>query len=242
MSLKRPSAEELDKSESKKPNSIEMSNFNNFQISFVIFHFFLCLVAMISHEGRITRRRSSMLVNFVPLQPSPFDNLPNEVIINILCYLDKQSLKNALAVDTRFNSIATNSLKVMKHLPLTVGLFKGAKNRDITEFHRRYQSINFKRIPANKWFKYMKQSLERIGKDVQRVNFEDCHFREGDFSDIISCFPNAEKLNLVSIGKFIDVSCDRIFEPQEFPKLKQLKLEFVTSVKDLHNFIFADLF
>jgi hypothetical protein len=187
---------------------------------------------MIPIEGRITRRRSSMLLNYVPLQLSPFDNLPNEVIINIMCYLDRDSLKNALLVDSRFNKLGVQSLKVMKQLPLTVGNFKGARNREITEFNRRYRSINFKGIPANKWYKYMKQSLNRIGKDVSKVNFQDCQF--SDFFDIVSCFPNTEKMSLVSIRKFIDINCEQTLEPAMFPKLKQLKIEFITSVSDLN--------
>lgn len=78
----------------------------------------------------------------------------------------------------------------------------------------------------------MKESLSHIGKEATKVSFQDCLFKDQGFYEIVSCFPKAEKLSLISIGKFIDIACEQMLEPQMFPKLKQLKLEFVTSVSE----------
>lgn len=183
------------------------------------------------NEGRITtRRRSSMLQDFQPGNDSPFNRLPNEVVENILSYLDLKSLKASVLVDRRFNGLITQSPKIMPLLPLTVGRIKGSGNREILEFTRRYREINFDGIAANKWFKYMKEGLKSIGADVAKVNFKNCQFTVNGLKDVLSCFPNIEKLRIVSFYKSLDVKNEKPFNPNMFPKLTDVQLEFITSV------------
>lgn len=170
------------------------------------------------------------MFDFKPTVPSPFDILPNEIVLEIMQYLKPKELQEALQVDKRFHSLITQSPKLMPNLPLTVGLYKGAENRAIETFNRRYNEISFKNIAENKWYKYMKQALTRIGSDVTKVTFKDCQFPVDGFVDILSCFPKVEKVNLISVGKFIELPNQKPIIPFRFPNLKDVQIEFINSV------------
>lgn len=171
-----------------------------------------------------------MLSDFQPSASSPFDSLPNEIVLKIMQYLDRTSLKEALQVDKRFYRLISQSTKIMPALPLTVGLFKGPANRDIEQFDRRYKEIVFKNIEEKKWFKYVKVALKKIGSDVVKVDFRDCQFPANGLFEVLSCFPSVEKVMLISMGKLMDTANQQVLDPDLFPQLKDVQVEFVKSV------------
>lgn len=172
-----------------------------------------------------------MLYDFVPLKQSPFDELPNELVETILRFLDPESLKQSMLVNRRFNQVISQSAKIMSQLPLTVRVTRGTENHDIADFKRRYREINFKGFAANKWFKYIRIGLRKLGANVAKVNFRDCCFNENGISDVLSCFPNVEALSIVSISR-ITTATDNVrpLKHEMFPKLKKVQLELNASV------------
>lgn len=154
------------------------------------------------------------------MMPSPFDVLSDEMILEITTYLDQASLKSLLEVSRTFNRIITQSRQTMKILPMTIRPFRASKNREIMDFNRVYRRMDFIAMPHNKWFKYVKENLRRIGQEVEKVTFTDCQFLK--FSEVLSCFPNIKTLKV--LGTFSDLE-SRPINPANFPKLERVKID-----------------
>ena len=173
-----------------------------------------------------------MMLEFALSLPSPFDSLPNEIVHEVLEYLDSKDLKNASLVDKRFHTLIAKSQKIMRKLPLTVSAIKKSEFHDIDDFHRRYSKINFKDMPPSFWYNYLKNGLKKIGKDVTQVNFRVSRFPINGFVEALSCFPNVENVNL---------SCAQspafeyqLIDPENNQKIKFLHMEYVRSVYNEH--------
>lgn len=168
-----------------------------------------------------------MPYSFDPSKLSPFKLLPDEMLVHILQFLDCGSLKCAVQLDKRFLGVVTQSSKIMKKMPLSVLPYDEAKNREIEKLNRRYQEVKFYDIPHDRWFNYMLDSLTTVGRSVETVNFNDCLFSNG-ITDVLSCFPNVKKLNLISTG-VNDINSGPITSLM-FPKLEAVCIECYSSV------------
>lgn len=170
-----------------------------------------------------------MFVDYVPIEESPFNILPDEVVELILSYLDLKSLKSCLCVDRRFNKLISSSMMIMQHLPITIGRLKDTTNHDILKFNRRYKEINFEEIAASRWFKYLLKGLKKIGKDIAKVRFNDCQFPAYGVIDVLSSFPNVEELK-IKATRGISIVHEKPVTPAMFPKLRKVELELVRNV------------
>lgn len=169
-----------------------------------------------------------MWESFDASSSSPFDKLPNEVIEHIFTSLDLPSLKNSLLVNIRWKNIISESPKVMKLLPLTVRS-RGAENREIETFKRRYQKIKFSHV-NKKITKYVTEALTEIGKQVKCVKFVNCEFG-AKVLEAANCFPLAEKItvktaNYTNLPLVTDVQLD----PALFTNLKTLRISQACNV------------
>jgi F-box-like len=178
----------------------------------------------------MTRRQANMNRDFDPTMPSPFTTLPNEMLENIFNFLDRKSLKNALLVNSTWESIITSSQKVMKKLPLTINLSRGADNKEIYKSNRHYQVVEFRDI-KKKIPKYLIETIKTIGMNVKSVNYKNCDFnRKGNLMEASKSFPKVENIEVES--ERFDTRPENIVkvEAQHFPNLKTLKVKRVSCV------------
>jgi hypothetical protein len=132
------------------------------------------------------------------------ENFPNEIILNIFDYLDREALKETLNVCKRFRELIISSRRLMRRLPLNL-----SKN----------------------WFNKVEFSGD-FGDYVQVLKMDYCTFDSFDeFRTILNLFPCIEKLkiNYIYIKQPPIELCrptTSFSEPEEsfFPDLKSVEI------------------
>jgi len=118
-----------------------------------------------------------------------FHDIPDKVIEYIFQFIDNASLLDAAEVSLKWNEIVSSStnLQLVFDIPIS--------DVDLPEkFTRPYRSVSFEGIvnwPSSLWRK-----LKTCRETVTSVEIIKCSFERNEFTSLMYCFPNIQKLNI----------------------------------------------
>jgi hypothetical protein len=175
---------------------------------------------------RKTRRQTAMNQGFDSSLPTPFSNLPNEMLEHIFTFLDHKSLLNSFLVDKLWCSVISSSHKLMAKLPLIIRLTRGGENMKIKKFTRYYQSIKLHDV-QKKLPKYLSESLKNVGRDLKTLTFHNC--MNDDLANVLKDCPQLEKYILINnmAGNKVSIEFDR----RRFIKMNSSEISEVINFK-----------
>lgn len=193
---------------------------------------------------RVTRRHAAMSKDFDASAPSPFDELPDEILEQIFKFLDDKSLLCSLLVNRRFCNVIEMSPNIMKKIPPIFDFFWGTEKPKDSKLQRRYSSILI--IDGqNTNQKYAMKVLKKISRDVKTVNY--ISYGGENFYEILSLLPNVETVNVTHHMVI------KNFHPLPLPNIETVKINsarfygsidlnslfsLLSNVKHLHLSIF----
>jgi hypothetical protein len=173
---------------------------------------------------RITRNHAKMQESYDSSRgPSPFDSLPDEMLVAILKYLDAESLKNATLVNRKWSVIIGQSLKLMTKFQLKILSCEKGKFRKVVRcFQRRYRCVTSYRLHSlNTRIEYKR--LIKLYYQLNEAHFLFCDFSESNCWDFLLACKNVRNLSL--IGN-LNIEAHHPFSPTDFPKLELLCLTY----------------
>lgn len=124
---------------------------------------------------------------------------------------------NSLLVDRTWNSVISQSHKIMAMLPLTIRSSRRTENKNIKKFKRCYQTIEY--YNGDKTFipKYLLESLKNVAREVKTLNINGFLNLNTVFSVFSVCLnvPKLEKFNLVDRIVSIQIDYPKFIEQQQ---------------------------
>lgn len=128
------------------------------------------------------------------LETVTFEQLPNEILLEIFTKMDKGTLLESLQVNKNWHRIITQSPATMKMLPLFVNDENLQNGHAFPKLTRRYDCVSLDEVYAVN--SKLLRELMKIGFHVKKLNLNDCIFFEREFINLCRCFPNLENLTI----------------------------------------------
>ena len=120
------------------------------------------------------------------------NDMPNEILLEILSHLRHKDLLSATLVNRNFNNLICNTRKLMNKINV---LYVNDKNiQKIPKLTRRYEKLYMDDI--TEWHPELFKCIKTIGSDIRSIVLFSAVFFDDDFKSLIECFPNLEELEV----------------------------------------------
>lgn len=155
-----------------------------------------------------------MLAGFDASAPSPFDELPAEIMEHIFNFIDRKSLLHSLLVDKRFRDTIETSAKLMNKLPLTINL---RERKPKIETQRRFSAV--KVIDGRcRIDNHLKDEMKKEAPHVKTFEYVNWSGTSNYcLNELLSWFPKTETLSIEGNVR------NPMVNPPQLPNLKTLK-------------------